>query len=670
MGFLAPWFLAGAAAVGLPIYLHLLQRHVTTPHSFSSLMFFERRTQSSIKHRRLRYLLLFALRLALLVLLALAFANPFVNRSAASIAGNNLMIVVVDDSFSMRAGTRLADARREAASVLASRSPSERAQVIALGSQAHLLTQITQDPAELRAAVETIQPGDSHASFGELARVLRSMADSVRTPIEVHLISDMQRSTMPGSFAEMGLPANVSLVLHPIVKEVEPNWAVESVNAPGEVSDPKKAQVQAVVAGYHTPAAMRTVSLVINGKTTASRSVAVPANGRATVEFTSLDVPYGLSRCEVRIDSADSLPADDASLFSVERSDPQRVLFIAEPGDTRSPLYFRSALGSAAETAFTLDAITVDRAANIDTSRYAFVVLSDILSVPASLEDTLRKYVHGGGNVLIAVGTSGARRPKVPVTGDAIEDSRNYARDPARFLTVGDSDPSYPSLAKANRWAGVRFYFAVRVNPANARVVARLTDQTPLLWEKQIGEGRVLFFASGLDNLTNDFPLRPVFVPFIEQTARYLSGIQRRSGAMLVDSFLELRNAKEQAVSVEVVDPAGRRPLSLKEATSAQSFQLGSAGFYELHLANGRHDLVGVNADRRESDLDLIPADVLALWRGSSGAAQKQESADGQKQVTTQPYGLWWYIVLVLLVIALAESLVASQYLGTRREEL
>ena len=35
---------------------------MTTPLPFSSLMFFERGTQSSIAHRRLRYLLLFSLR--------------------------------------------------------------------------------------------------------------------------------------------------------------------------------------------------------------------------------------------------------------------------------------------------------------------------------------------------------------------------------------------------------------------------------------------------------------------------------------------------------------------------------------------------------------------------------------------------------------------------------
>src|SRR5271170_4599155 len=103
-------------------------------------MFFEQRTQSSVKHRRLRYLLLFSLRLALLLLLALAFANPFINRLAAGMTGEKLLLVVVDDSFSMRAGTRLADARREALSVLASRPPAERAQVVSLGSQPHLLT--------------------------------------------------------------------------------------------------------------------------------------------------------------------------------------------------------------------------------------------------------------------------------------------------------------------------------------------------------------------------------------------------------------------------------------------------------------------------------------------------------------------------------------------------
>src|SRR5437867_11326342 len=86
VGFLAPWFLAGLAAVGLPVWLHLLKQHKTTPLPFSSLMYFEKRTQSTLKHRRLKYLLLFALRVALLILLALAFAYTFASTSPAPAA--------------------------------------------------------------------------------------------------------------------------------------------------------------------------------------------------------------------------------------------------------------------------------------------------------------------------------------------------------------------------------------------------------------------------------------------------------------------------------------------------------------------------------------------------------------------------------------------------------
>ena len=123
--FSPPGSSAALLAVGLPIYLHLLRRHSTTPRPFSSLMFFERRTQSSIKHRRLRYLLLLSLRLALLILLVLAFANPYINRPAAAASGDKLLLLVIDNSFSMRAGSRLADAREAAVSVLSSRPPGE-----------------------------------------------------------------------------------------------------------------------------------------------------------------------------------------------------------------------------------------------------------------------------------------------------------------------------------------------------------------------------------------------------------------------------------------------------------------------------------------------------------------------------------------------------------------
>src|SRR5271165_282781 len=109
MGFLAPWFLAGAVAVGLPVWLHLLRKHKTTPLPFSSLMFFEQRTQSSIKHRRLRYLVLFAARALLILLLVLAFAHPYISRRLLPTVKRTgeVTVLAIDNSLSMRTGNRL-----------------------------------------------------------------------------------------------------------------------------------------------------------------------------------------------------------------------------------------------------------------------------------------------------------------------------------------------------------------------------------------------------------------------------------------------------------------------------------------------------------------------------------------------------------------------------------
>ncbi len=687
MGLFAPWFLAALAGLALPLYLHLLKKLKSTAKPVPSLMFFEARTQASSRHRRLDYLLLLSLRLLWLVLLILAFANPFINRNAVALASNRLVLLVVDNSFSMRAGTRLSDAKDGAISVLSGKGAA-RVQVAAFGSQLRLMTQPIEDQSALRAAVQAIQPGDSHGNFGELARAVRAMAESVHAPIELHLFSDMQHGDLAATFSDMALPANVKLVTHAVVTKAQPNWTVESVDAPGQVwgKDAKPVHVQAVIAGYGTPAAQRTVSLVVNGKTTAAKTVAVPANGRATVDFPALEVPYGFSRCEVKIDAADTLPADDLRRFAVERSDPQKALLIHNYGDNRSPLYVGAALSAAAQSAFSLESINVNEAADRRPSNYAFIVLSDLNSLPSLLENSLTQYVRSGGSLLIAAGTSAGGRSQIPIFGAHIIETRDYSRAPDRYMAVGSSDSSYPAVAKANGWPGVKFFYALDVDPGGgagsdkgpARVIVRLADQTPLLLEKRIGEGRVVLLTSGLDNLTNDFPLNPAFVPFIEQTARYLAGSERQGGARPVDAYLELRIAAEQSPAqtqgVEVTDPEGKRPLTLGEAASAQSFQLTEAGYYQIRLANGRRDEVGVNPDPKESNLDVISDDVLALWQGKGEQSSQEASSSNQTTLGPAtphktPESFWWYVMLLVLAAAVAESAVASGYLGTEREE-
>lgn len=666
MGFLAPWFLGGVLAVGLPLWIHLLRQYRSTPHPFSSLMFFERRTQSSIKHRRLRYLALLALRILLLILMALAFANPFVNRTVAATTGRSNVILAIDHSFSMRYGNHLSVARQKALDVLARQPANTKIQVLALDSQVRFLTQLTNDTAQLKSAIETILPSDERSSYGEMARALRTMAQGSKTPLEVHFFSDMQKSSMPPAFADIRLGENTSIEFHSVAEAKEPNWVVESVTAPGKIYDPKKVKVQAVIAGYGTEAATRQVSLVLDNKVLGTKEVKVPENGRATVEFLTLESPYGFHKGEVRMEANDGLREDNRFPFAVERADPHRVLFLHEAGQNRGELYYRTALEAAPNAGFVIEPLAVSQAGNQSLSRYAFVVLSDVGSLPSGFEDSLKKYVNGGGALFIALGPSAAAMRHVPVLNTAIQSTRSAARDGERFQSVAGADPQHPAIRKTHKLDGVEFFQSIKVDPGQARVVAKLTDQTPLLLDQQLGEGRVLVFASTFDNILNDFPLHSSFLPFIEETAHYLGGQQDRSTNVAAGSYVELRTAKEQGASVEIIDPDGKRPLSLKESTTAPSFAVTREGFYDIRRGNGRQELVAVHADRRESDLATVAPETLELWKhtgtGNTPASQKGEQAENQ------PHSLWRYALFLVLLFAITESIFASRYLSVDKE--
>jgi hypothetical protein len=251
------------------------------------------------------------------------------------------------------------------------------------------------------------------------------------------------------------------------------------------------------------------------------------------------------------------------------------------------------------------------------------------------------------------------------VSGDAITESRYASREGERFLTAGEVDGTHPAVGRTGGFDGVRFYQTVRPEGGRARVVAKLADGWPLLLERRIGEGRVLVFASTFDNLSNDLPLHASFIPLVEQSAHYLGGVESAPAQYAVDSFVELRAARDSGTAVDVLDPDGKRALSLKEAASAQSFRLPREGFYELRRANGRHELIAVHADRRESDLDVVPKETLALWQGTGITAP---GAAGPEDEAPKPYSLWWYFALALLVASLAESLFASRYLSAEQQ--
>lgn len=665
MGFLSPWFLAGLAAVGLPLYVHLLRQYKRNPQPFSSLMFFERRVQSSVKHRRLRYLVLFAMRLALIVLLALAFANPFVTRTSAATQRRKLTVIAIDRSFSMHEGNRMAQAKEEANRVLNGLGARDAVQVVALDSNLENLTQPEADHAVASAAIESIEPNDRASSFGEFTRALRVLDQSGGMRLDAHLISDMQQTSMPPNFRDLQVGPHTVLTLHKVGKTNAPNWGVNTVTTSAHVYDPKLTRLTATVAGWQTSTATRTVSLVLDGKTLASKQVNVPANSRAQVEFTGFDVPYGAHRGEVRITPSDALPQDDEFPFSVTRSDPSRVLFLYAGNRTQQAFYYKSAMESAPDSGLIVQPLSIEQAGHVDFTKYAYVVLNDPGDLGRDLAQLLCGYVSRGGAVLIALGPNTISAGRVPLSSDRISGAH-------QIQGAGFVDEQHPAVVGTGHFENVQFSNAAWITPkAGARVVAKLANGSPLLIDEPMGEGRELIFASTLDNSTSDLPLHTSFVAFVVQSGHYLAGLEDTSASVTVGTPAMLRHTKDQSTAADVIGPDGKHALSLAEATKALTFDLSQDGFYDVQRADGRRILLAVHADRRESDLTTAPEENLDLWRntGVTAAGDRNPAQEtGTAEQLTRPWSLWRYALLLVLIAALVESIFAVRYLKEERQ--
>ena len=102
LSFLNSMYLLAAAAVALPIIIHLIHRRKTSVVPFGTLMFLRLVEKKLAKRHRLQELLLLLLRMLVILFLVLGVARPVWKKGGAGRAAS-VSVIIVDDSFSMQA---------------------------------------------------------------------------------------------------------------------------------------------------------------------------------------------------------------------------------------------------------------------------------------------------------------------------------------------------------------------------------------------------------------------------------------------------------------------------------------------------------------------------------------------------------------------------------------
>lgn len=684
LSLLVPAFLAGLAALAIPIWIHLTHREKRRVMRFPSLMFLSQIPHRSVRRQRLRNLLIFALRAAAIILLVVAFSRPFMDRAdlgSAALLDAREVVLLIDRSFSMDYGQRWERAQAEAHRVVDGMGPEDRVTLAFFDEQAQPASGRSADRAVLHAAIDARSPGSGATRYAPALRLARSALEGTRLPRqEVVLISDYQRRGWLDR-EPVQLPEGAELTVVDVADGEPDNLAVTDVSLRRETEDGRERVTVAarlVHRGADAPGEV-TATLELNGQPSATASVRLDANASALLEFEPVMLPAGRSRATVRADS-DRLPADNAFHFVVEPGQGVSALVIhADRGRADRSLFVRRALETSSRPPINVRTMRSSDVASDDFVLADLVILNDAPISDPDLARALRDYVEGGGGLLVAVGQmanadawSAEAAALLPATPGAVVDNSRGAR----LATLDHDHPAFEIFRtpRSGDFSSARFYRYRSVAPdSGAAILARFDDGNPALVERRVGRGGVLLWTSTLDRFWNDLAVQPVFVPFLHRLARHAAGFGEQDMWYTVGQTVDLATREElengagsgaDERELVAVSPGGER--SAHSAGGSERFvPVAEQGFYELRDldASGAPVVVfAANLDYSESDLTPLDAEELqaavtaAPSGGSEAGAALVSTADRERRQS-----LWWYIIVAASMILVAETLLSNR---------
>lgn len=683
LGFLVPAFLAGLAALAVPILLHLRHKDRDRPQRFPSLMFLEQLTIRTESRQRISDWPLLLLRMLALALLVLAFSRPvFKDRSInAGDSRSKAVVILLDRSMSMDYSGVWARAVDSARAVIDGLEGKDRVALVAFDDAAEIIEKLTEDRQAVKGALpglHTVRRGTRLAPALRTARQL--LLEAPFAAAQVIVISDLQRIGTNG-IAGVEFPSGVKVRGVGVGAPLWSNSSIRSVEARRvREGDRTMLAVKARVVSHGLPAARQVnATLTVNGRNASSASAALNRDGETAITFPTVPAPDGMVTVSVSL-PADSLAADDTLFAVVPRDNPLRVALVVPGGTTNS------------ETLYLQQALAIGRAPAIQVTRTNTVPSGSALAQTdvimfwdetPDLGTTAEAWLENGGSIVVAAGRrlSTARQALPAYAGVRFSGSADRIRE--RGGSIREISSEHPLFApfretpEALHAARMWQYPRADLEPGS-EVLASFDDGLPAVIERRSGRGKSLSVMIPLDNQQSDFALQPAFLPFLRQLMSYASG---RDAAPLWHSTGESWLLPATLKDPVVESPTGAliRPSPDSAGAAVPLTDAGLYRAYALRAAGEPAATLAVNVAAAESD--LTPMDTTELLLGVRTIATPDGTpeplANGNQGASLTVEELekrqspWKYLLLAVLVFLVAETLLGTQgRRGTARRSI
>ena len=690
--FLVPLFLAGIAGIVVPIVVHLTRRQRRNVVHFPSLMFLEKIPYQEQRRRRIQHWFLLSMRGLALMLVAAAFARPFLDQSAVGALGSSgprEVVVLVDQSYSMAIDDQLDRAREEAEQVFDGLGPLDRASLVAFARGANVIARSTSDRTRLRGALDTLEVSSGATRYGPAMKVAQTILEESNLALgEVYLLSDFQRNGWTG---DEGIRLPPGSTVTPVAlgsDEAIDNLMVTDVSLPRQTVDNREriTPTARIVRRGGTEARDFIVALDLDGQEIQTREVRLEPNAATAVSFQPFTLSQPHTAGTVRLPE-DALSADNSHHFVLSPGTSLPILVVegARAADDVS-LYLQGALRISDDGRFDVRMRRSATVRPVDLEGRAAVFLNDVQLDGGSAE-RIRAFVEGGGGVLVALGQDGgwpaSAADLLPGTVGEMEE-----RMQGRGGRLGYLDYEHPVFEvfagpRSGDFTGARFYAARRLAPTDsASVLARFDDGSVALAELRVGRGKVLVWTTSLDAFWNDLALQPVYLPFVHRLAEYLGGRAEALPWFEAGQVVNLADpealetaglvSSEAAGLMEGLDQVALSPTggntSLPAGDGPRYLPLEEHGFYTVRPPGSNPDrpfIMAVNVDLEESNLNRIDPDELVLQIEAptvvpDGSPRLTQAVELQREDQERRQSLWRWLLVAALGLFMVETVVSN----------
>lgn len=676
MRFLFPQFLFALSVVAIPILIHLFNFRRFKKVYFSNVKFLKDIEVQTSSSKNLKRLLVLAVRILAIIFLVFAFAKPFIPaKSNSALAGNEVVSVFIDNSYSMetvnKEGTLLDEAKRRAKEIASAYSLNDKFQLLTNnfeGKHQRLL-----NFEDFNSAVDEVKISSVSRTLPQIIRrqqdVFTGEPNSRKT---AYIISDFQNNLLGKEKAKPD--SGIVLRLVRLQANELPNVSVDSIWFTSPIHKPNETERLVVQLRNNSEKKAESipVKLSINNQQKAIASLTIEPRGTSfdTLSFSGLRA--GWQQGQIQITDY-PVVFDDDFYFTFNVKPDLSVLAIS---DKTSNPYLQAVYRS--DPFFKLNTADVGSINYSGLANYPLIILNEIGDISSGLSQQLKSYVNNGGNLMIFPSlTADLKALNQLLQNLGTDIPLGITEQEAKVTTINIRHPLFTDVferipLKLDLPVARKYITYSNQSRTTRQSVLDFAGGKSFFSQYKLGKGNVYLSAVPLNDEASNFVRHSVFIPIMYNAALLSLHDNRLYYTLGHDQFLQTEKTtiaanqtfKLRKGSFEVIPDVQQTENGTRLYIADQ---IREDGNYTLFKGDAKVSEFAFNDNRSESDLTY--ADDNSLKTALAGFKPeilnaKKGSIKNEVKSANDGTQLWKICLILALLFLAAEILLIRFYKG------